>query len=115
MRRTLLLLAAVGAVFVGVVGSALGATTVSLCVPTGEGAAITTPSKGSCGSGTSVKLPSEAKEQEKLLSILPHINYEEAGIGGKPTIQFSGANLQVVNGSGSESTLDGEGNLILGL
>ena len=49
MRRTLLLLAAVGAVFVGVVGSALGATTVSLCVPTGEGAAITTPSKGSCG------------------------------------------------------------------
>ena len=114
MRRVVLLLAAVGVVFVGVVGSAQAASTVSLCVPSGEGAAITTPTGGSCGSGTTVLLPSEPAEQKKLISILPHINYEETGIGGKPTIQFSGVNLQVIDGTGSESTLNGTGNLILG-
>jgi len=114
MRRVVLLLAAVGVVFVGVVGSALGASSVTLCVPSAEGAAITTPTSGSCGSGTSVQLPSEAKEQEKLISILPHINYEASGIDKQPTIQFSGVNLQVINGSGAESTLNGTGNLVLG-
>ncbi len=114
MRRVVLLMVAVGAVFVGTAGSALGASTVSLCIPSGEGAAITTPTGGSCGSGTSVELPAEAKEQKKLLSILPHISYEEAGIGGKPTVQFTGINLQVIDGSGSETTVNGTGNLILG-
>ena len=61
-----------------------------------------------------MELPAEAKEQKKLLSILPHINYEAEGVGKKPTIQFTGVNLQVVNGSGVESTLNGTGNLILG-
>jgi hypothetical protein len=69
------------------------ASSVTLCVPAGEGAAITTPTKGSCGSGTSVALPSEKVEQEKLISILPHINYETSGIDAKPTIQFTGINL----------------------
>jgi len=90
------------------------ATSVTLGVPSGEGAAITTPTGGSCGSETTVQLPSEAKEQEKLISILPHINYEASGIDKQPTIQFTGVNLQVINGSGSESTLNGMGNLILG-
>jgi hypothetical protein len=114
MRRVVLLIAAVGVVFVGVAGSALGASSVTLCVPSGEGAAITTPTSGSCGSGTSVQLPSEAKEQEKLISILPHINYQALGIDKQPTIQFTGINLQVINGSGSETTINGTGNLILG-
>jgi hypothetical protein len=114
MRRVVLLLAAVGAMFAGVTGSAQAASSVTLCVPSTEGAAITTPTGGSCGSGTSVQLPSEAKEQEKLISILPHINYEASGIDKQPTVQFSGINLQVINGSGAESTLNGTGNLILG-
>ena len=59
-------------------------------------------------------LPSEAKEQEKLISILPHINYEAEGIDKQPTVQFSGINLQVIDGTGSETTIDGTGNLILG-
>jgi len=46
--------------------------------------------------------------------ILPHINYETSGIGKQPTIQFSGVNLQVINGSGSETILNGTGNLIVG-
>jgi exopolysaccharide biosynthesis WecB/TagA/CpsF family protein len=115
MRRVVLLLAAVGAVFVGVVGSALGASSVFLCVPSTAGEAVTSGgSTGSCGAGTSVQLPSEAKEQEKLISILPHINYVASGIDKQPTIQFSGVNLQVIDGSGSESTINGTGNLILG-
>jgi hypothetical protein len=114
MRRFVLLMAAVGVVFAGVAGSALGASSVTLCVPSGEGAAITTPTSGSCGSGTSVQLPGEKAEQEKLISILPHINYEASGVDAKPTIQFTGINLQVINGTGVESTVNGTGNLILG-
>jgi hypothetical protein len=47
-------------------------------------------------------------------SILPDLKYVASGVGGKPTVQFSGINLQVINGSGTESTLNGMGNLILG-
>jgi len=54
-----------------------------------------------------VQLPSEPKEQEKLISILPHINYEASGIDKQPTVQFSGVNLQVIDGTGIESTISG--------
>ena len=116
MRRVVLLLAAVGVVFAGVADSALGASPVFLCVPSTAGEAVTSGgSTGSCSGGaSSVALPSEKAEQEKLISILPHINYEASGIDKQPTIQFSGVNLQVVDGSGIESTLNGTGNLILG-
>jgi hypothetical protein len=49
-----------------------------------------------------------------LISILPDINFQASGVGGKPTIQFSGVNLQLINGSGSEFTVNGEGNLVIG-
>jgi hypothetical protein len=116
MRRIVLLLVAVGVVFAGVVGSALGASSVFLCVSSTAGGAVTSGgTTGTCGSGTSaVALPAEKTEQEKLISILPHINYEASGIDEKPTVQFSGINLQVIDGSGSESTVNGTGNLILG-
>jgi hypothetical protein len=116
MRRVVLMLAAVGVVFVGIVDSALGASSVFLCVSTTAGGAVTSGgSTGTCGSGTSpVQLPGEAEEQKKLISILPHINYVTEGVDKKPTIQFSGVNLQVINGSGSETTINGTGNLILG-
>jgi hypothetical protein len=115
MRRIGLLMAAVGVVFAGVAGSALGASSVFLCVPSTAGEAVTSGgSTGTCGSGTSVQLPGEKAEQEKLISILPHINYVASGVDKQPTVQFSGINLQIINGSGSESTLNGTGNLILG-
>jgi hypothetical protein len=116
MRHVVLLLAAVGVVFAGVVGSALGASSVFLCVSSTAGGAVTSGgTTGSCGTGTSpVQLPSEKSEQEKLIAILPHINYEASGIDEKPTVQFSGINLQVIDGSGSETTLNGTGNLVLG-
>ncbi len=112
--RHVALLIALGMVFLGVAGSALGASSVTLCVPSGEGVSITTPVKGSCGAATSVALPSEQAEQEKLISLLPHINYEASGIDKLSTIQFTGVNLQVIDGSGSETTINGTGNLILG-
>jgi hypothetical protein len=37
-------------------------------------------------------------EQETLKSILPYIKFVASGVGGKPTIQISGANVQIVNG-----------------
>jgi hypothetical protein len=61
-----------------------------------------------------VALPKEAAEQQKLLSILPHVKYEEKGVGGKPTIQFSGVNVQLVNGEGKTASINGEGNLVIG-
>jgi hypothetical protein len=48
-----------------------------------------------------------------LISILPHINYVAEGIDKKPTVQFSGVNLQAVNGSGTESDITGTGNLVV--
>lgn len=49
-----------------------------------------------------------------LAAIAPYINFAKEGVGGKPTIQFSGANVQIVNGEGKTSALNGAGNLIIG-
>jgi hypothetical protein len=80
------------------------------------GQAITSGgAKGSCEStSTKVALPAESTEQQKLLAVLAHIKYESSGVGGKPTIQFSGVNVQVVNGEGKTASANGEGNLVIG-
>jgi hypothetical protein len=70
------------------------------CVPTTVGAAMTYGGSGaapSC-SGKAVLAPT----------------YESSGVGGKPTVEFSGVNVQIVDGSGFTSTVNGTGNLILG-
>ena len=46
--------------------------------------------------------------------MLPHVKYEEKGVGGKPTVQFSGVNVQVINGEGKTATTNGESNLVIG-
>src|SRR3712207_9039769 len=62
-----------------------------------------------------VAIPESAADQETLLAILPHISYTATGVGGKPTIRFSGVNVQVVSGSGAtEGTVNGVGNLVVG-
>jgi hypothetical protein len=53
-------------------------------------------------------------EQETLKSILPYVKYVASGVGGKPTIQVSGANVQIVDGEGSTEATNGAGNLIIG-
>lgn len=55
-----------------------------------------------------------AEQRTKLLAILPYIKYEEKGVGGEPTIQFSAVNVQIVNGEGKTETTNGEGNLVIG-
>jgi Collagen triple helix repeat (20 copies) len=50
-----------------------------------------------------------------LKNILPHIQFTASGIGKKPTVQFSGVNVQVVSGSGKTgASVNGMGNLVIG-
>ena len=53
-------------------------------------------------------------EQAKLAAILPYVTFSASGVGGKPTIQFSGANVQIVSGAGETKALNGAGNLVIG-
>jgi hypothetical protein len=86
-----------------------------LCVPETAGSTVTADgSKGECAAKTtSVELPPTA-ELATLRGILPYINYVESGIGGKPTIQFDAANVQIVSGTGSTGITNGRGNLVIG-
>ena len=74
------------------------------CVPTAAGQAVVSGGTGSapsCGSGsTAVLAPT----------------YVSSGVDGKPTVEFSTVNVQVVSGSGSTSKTptNGVGNLIVG-
>ncbi len=118
-RRTLLPVTATAVLFSG--GAvAQAASSVSLCVPSTPNTAVTSASStGTCASGaTAVALPASSSAQQTLISILPYIFYEDKyhGIGGKPTIVFSGANVQIDNGMGTESAtaLNGAGNLVIG-
>jgi len=45
---------------------------------------------------------------------VPCESYIAEGIDNKPTVQFSGCNVQVVNGTGHTHTTNGEGNLVIG-
>jgi hypothetical protein len=53
-------------------------------------------------------------EAEQLKALLPYIKLIPSGIAGKPTIQFSAVNVQIVNGEGKTATVNGEGNLVVG-
>ena len=92
------------------------AAQVNLCVPSTAGQPITSNgSATSCATGhTAVALPASSADQQTLLSILPHITFATTGVGGKPTIKFTGINVQVLNGSGSTASDNGEGNLVIG-
>jgi hypothetical protein len=100
---------AVGAEF-----SLAGAAT-WICVPETAGTAVTSGgSSGECKAAyTKVELPPTA-EMTVLNQILPHIKYTAEGVDAKPTIQFSGVNLQIINGEGKTSLNNGEGNLVMG-
>jgi hypothetical protein len=122
-------------------GTALASGGTPVCIPTKEGKAIVTPIKGVCKTGYTLReLGAEGKEgpagetgaegkqgpagpegadtftEEQLAllkSVLPYVKYVAAGVGGKPTIQFSGANVEIVNGTNSEDP-NGTGNLVIG-
>ena len=119
---------------------ALAAGGTSLCIPEAEGAATVTPTKGACAAkykltelgaegkegkvgkegvqgkeGKEGKLSGLSEAEIKTLDeVLPYLKFVKEGVDKKPTIQFSGVNLQVINGSKSESVSNGTGNLIIG-
>jgi hypothetical protein len=53
-------------------------------------------------------------EAEQLKALLPYIKLLPSGIAGKPTVQFSKVNVQIINGEGKTATVNGEGNLVVG-
>lgn len=73
------------------------------CVPTTAGQAVVSGGTGAtpvCGGGTTAVLAP---------------TYVSAGVGGKPTVEFSTVNVQVVSGTGStHGAVNGEGNLVVG-
>jgi hypothetical protein len=87
-----------------------------LCVPATAGAAVTSGgSSGTCATGSSaVQMPSSAADQQTLISVLPYLSFNAAGIGGKPTITVKGANLRMMRATTSATTGDGTGNIVLG-
>ena len=72
------------------------------CIPITAGQAVVSGGTGSapaCGAGTTPVLAP---------------TYVASGVGGKPTVQFSGVNFQLLNGAGKTNSTNGAGNLVLG-
>ena len=122
MRRMGVAGVVLAVVFLTMAGAAWGKAT-TICVPQAPSTPVlSTNTNGECPTQqigkTTVKYTSEAlpgpAELEKLDKILPHVNYVESGVGGKTTIQFSGINVQVVNGAGKTASRNGAGNLVIG-
>src|SRR5665213_2496818 len=119
--RSLCLAATMALLLLAVLASAaLAASPVYECIPNKAGAVVVAGSEsGECKSSsvttyTPVALPASAEEQHQLLAILPYLKYVASGVGGKPTIQVSGANLQILNGEGKTNTNNGAGNVVIG-
>src|SRR6266566_1884278 len=64
--------------------------------------------------GPEGKLPLSDEEAATLKGILPCIAKVEEGIDKKPTVQFHGCNVQIVNGAGTTGSTNGAGNLVIG-
>jgi hypothetical protein len=105
-RRRATRLAGLGIVFVATLlvatASAMAAGAVQVCVPEKENTPIKTPKKGG------------VCPAKYTLAEFPSVKYEAKGVAGKPTVQFAGENVQVVNGEGKTATTNGEGNLVIG-
>jgi hypothetical protein len=122
-----------------VASGAMASGATKVCVPEKEGATLKTPKAGVCKPKYKLtELGAEGKEgpqgkegskgekgepglselskpeQEALKALLPYVKVEASGIDGKPTVLFSGVNVQIVNGEGQTESTNGAGNLVLG-
>ena len=118
-RRTLV--TAMTAIAVGgVTAGSASAAAVPLCVPSAAGANVTTPlAGGTCPGGTTKRDLVEQADLDAAKARITTLETRFAGssrvtVNGQPTLRFSGVNIQLINGSGSTSTNNGRGNLILG-
>lgn len=121
MRHSVIAVLAMLAVLSGSIMSAAAASPIYLCLSEKAGAAKSGGLEGKCPAATAkvkyarVALPADEAQQQALLSILPYIKFVASGVSGKPTVQFSGVNVQVVSGAGkTNAPVNGEGNLVLG-
>jgi hypothetical protein len=99
---------------------AMAGTSTTICIPNkAETPVVAGTEQGTCKSTRSttydtVKLPA-AGGLEALAKILPHMAYTESGVDGKPTLTFSGINVEVNSGAGkTNAAVNGEGNLVIG-
>jgi hypothetical protein len=110
--------------FLTLAGAAAAQTPTTICVPEASSKPLlSTNTQGECPAQfekktevkyKSVQLPGTG-DLETLNKLLPHLKFEEEGVGGKPTIQVTGANLQIVSGSGkTNGPVNGTGNVIIG-
>src|SRR5262245_47100631 len=110
--------------FLTLAGAAGAQTATTICVPEASSKPLlSTNTQGECPAQfekktevkyKSVQLPGTG-DLETLNKLLPYLKFEEEGVGGKPTIQVTGANLQIVSGSGkTNGPVNGAGNLIIG-
>jgi hypothetical protein len=119
VRRVANAVAVLLTVFLAIAGAARAEAPINFCIPETPGKAVIVPNaKGECVNTKLVKynkvqLPGQG-EFETLNRILPHVSFVESGVGGKPTIQFSGVNLQILNGQGKTESVNGAGNLVIG-
>jgi hypothetical protein len=121
--------------------SASAAGGIKLCIPTKANTSIKTPKATGAPCGTSFTLAElgaegkqgpegkeglegkqgpegknefGAEEVALLKAVLPYLRFSASGIGGKPTIQFSGVNVQLIDGIGGTESENGTGNLVIG-
>ena len=60
-------------------------------------------------------MPDSVADQQKLIDLLPYMTYKASGVGKKPTLVFTGLNIQISKKEypGYGNT-DGTGNLLIG-
>ncbi len=119
MRRVGLAGVVLVVVFLVLVSGAGAEAPTKVCVPeTASRPVLSASAKDECPMKSTTKYKTEVlpdpAELEVLERILPHLDFVEDGVGGKPTIQFSGVNVQVLNGEGKTESVNGEGNLVIG-
>ena len=116
--RTALIPTTLIAATAAIVAAAPAAASVALCVPTTAGQAAFsggTAGGASCNGARTVLMPDSVEDQQKLIDLLPYVTVKASGIGRKPTLRFTGLNIQIAKKEypGYGNT-DGTGNLIIG-
>jgi hypothetical protein len=127
LRRTFVLIATVATLLIVCAGSAIAGEGQQLCIGSAT-TAVKPASDGGCPHGG--KLVTLATQDEvshlrervdgletKVTALedkLSKVSYEPKGLNGLPTVKISGANLQIVNGTGDNQHLNGLGNVIVG-
>jgi hypothetical protein len=109
-----------GIVSIAATLAAIGAAPASagqfMCIPDTAGAAVTSGgTTGTCSSGTPLKVPASAADQQTLIDLLPYVSFRASGIGAKPTVVLKGINVHVVKRDATAlGDKDGTGNVVIG-